>query len=90
MKVGLSPSNAYLIYSRESNHMLASRESFTTLTLSRGLSTDMGFEFQIPTVGRGYIKIQHNDFNNVLNVPSSVENQVVQDEEEAESSTQSI
>ena len=50
----------------------------------------MGCDFQIPAVGRGSIKIHHDVFNNVLNVPSSATKQVVQDEEEAEYSTQSI
>ena len=50
----------------------------------------MGDNSQIPVVGRGSIKIQHGDFKNVLYVPSPIAKQVVQDEEEAESSTQSI
>ena len=50
----------------------------------------MGDEFQIPNVGRSPIKIQHDEFNNVFYVPSPTVKQVVQDEEEEESSTQSI
>ena len=46
----------------------------------------MGCESQIPFVGIGSIKIQHDEFNNVLNVPASAAKQFVQDEEEAESS----
>ena len=68
--------------------MLASKESFTTLTLSGGPSTHMGDEFQILAAGRGYIKIQHEEFKNILYVPSPTTKQFVQDEEEAESSTQ--
>ena len=67
--------------------MVASGESFTTLTLSEVPSTDMGCDFQIPAVGGGSIKIQHDEFNNVLYVSSHTAKQVVQDEEEAESST---
>ena len=70
--------------------MVFSRESFTTLTLSGGPSTDMGCDLQILADGRGSIKIKHDEFKNVLNVPSSVAKQVLQDEEEAESSTQLI
>ena len=62
--------------------MVSSRESFTTLTLSRGPSTNMGCDFQIPAAGIVYIKIHHDEFKNILNVPSYVANQVVQDEEE--------
>ena len=50
----------------------------------------MGCDLQILADGRGSIKIQHDEFKNVLNVPSSVAKQVLQDEEEAESSTQLI
>ena len=57
LKVGLTPSKAYLIDSGASNHMVSSRESFTTLTLSGGPSIDRGCVFQIPTTGRGSIKI---------------------------------
>ena len=70
--------------------MVASKDSFTTLTLSGGPRNDMGCDFQIRVSWRGSIKIQHDDFNNVLNVPSTVAKQVVQDEEEAKSSTKSI
>ena len=59
LKASLTPSKAYLIDSRTSNHMVASRESLTTLTLSRGPSTNMGCDFQIPAARRGSIKIQH-------------------------------
>ena len=50
----------------------------------------MGCDSQIPVVGGGSIKIQHDEFKNVLNEPSSATKQVVQYEEEAESSTQLI
>ena len=62
--------------------MVASMESFTTLTLLGGPSTHMGGDSQIPVVGRGSIKIQHDEFNNILYVSSPTSKQVVQDEEE--------
>ena len=34
----------------------------------------MGYESQIPIVGRGYVKIQHGEFKNVLYVPSLATN----------------
>ena len=83
MKAGLTLSKDYLIYSRASNHMVSSRESFTALTLSGGPRTHMGDEFQIQDIGRGSIKIQHDEFNNVLYVTYPTTKQVVQYEEEA-------
>ena len=47
-------------------------------------------ESQIPAVKRGSFKIQHDEFKNVLYVPSPVAKQIVQDEEEARYSTHSI
>ena len=96
MKVGLTQLKAYLIDSEASNHMVSSRESFTTLTLLGGPITHMGDDSQMHVVGRGCIKIQHGEFKNVLYVPSLAENllyvshmthvvspnQIVQDEEE--------
>ena len=90
LKACLTRLKAYLIDSGAFDHMFSSTESFTTLTLSGIPSTHMRYDFQIPTIGRGSIKIQHDEFKNVLNVPSSIQNQVVQYEEEEESSTQSI
>ena len=43
----------------------------------------MGYESPILAIERGIVKIQHDDF-----VPSTATKQTVQDEEEAESSTQ--
>ena len=58
LHASLTPSKAYLIDSGASNHMVSSRESFTTLTdLSRGPSIHMGDESQIPSAGRGSIQI---------------------------------
>ena len=62
--------------------MVASMESFTTLTLSGRPNTHMGGDSKIPIDGRGSIKIQHDEFNNLLYVPSPTAKQVVQYEEE--------
>ena len=43
---------AYLIYSRASNHMVASRESFITFTLSGGASSHMGDDFKLLAIER--------------------------------------
>ena len=78
LKVGLTPSKDYMIYSGASNHMVASRESFITFPLSGGPSSNMGDEYEIPTIERGSDKIQHDDF-----IPSPTIKQIVEDEEEA-------
>ena len=43
----------------------------------------MGDDSQILVARRGSIKIQHDEFNNVLYVPSPTTKQVIQDEEKA-------
>ena len=42
LKESLSPSSAYIIDSRASNHMVSSKESFSTLSLSKGPNIHMG------------------------------------------------
>ena len=73
-KAGLTSLKAYLIDYGASNHMVSSRESFTTLNLTGGPSIHMVYDYQILVVGRGYVKIQHGEFKNVLYVPSLAAN----------------
>ena len=88
LKVGLTLSKAYLVYSGASNHMVASRESFITFTLSGGPSSHMGDDSKIPVVDKGSEKIQHENFENGLYAPSPTAKKIVErEEEEAESST---
>ena len=54
--------------------MVSSKESFSTLTLSKGPNIHMGDDSQIPAARRGSVKIQHGEFKNVLYVPSLVVN----------------
>ena len=54
--------------------MISSKEYFSTLTLLGGPSIHMGYDCQIPTAGRGSVKIQHGEFKNVLYVPSLAAN----------------
>ena len=74
MKDGLTQLTTYMIDYGASNHMVASGESSSTLTLSGGPNIHMGAYSQIPAVGRGSVKIQHGEFKNVLYVPSLVAN----------------
>ena len=50
----------------------------------------MGDDYKIPVIEKGSNKIKHVEFKNGLYVPSPTTKQNVQDEEEVESSTQSI
>ena len=61
--------HAFLIDSRTSNHMVASRESFSSLQLIDGLSIHMGDDTQIRAEGKGSIKLKHGVFKDVLYVP---------------------
>ena len=53
MKVGFSKSHAFLIVSRASNHMVASKDSFSSLHLINGPSIHMGDDTQIQVEGKG-------------------------------------
>ena len=74
LKVGFSKSHAFLIDLGASNHMLASKESFSSLQLTNGPSIHMGDDTQIQAKGKGSIKSEHGVFKNVLYVPSFTAN----------------
>ena len=57
LHVILSLLKAYVIDSRSSNHMVASRESLITFPLLGGPSSHMGDDSKIPDVERGSDKI---------------------------------
>ena len=65
--------------------MVASRESFITFPLSGGPSSHMGDDSKIPDIEKVSYKIHHYDF-----IPSPTIKQIVEDEEEAKFSSQSI
>ena len=81
----MSLSKAFVIDFGASNHMVASKKSFITFPLSGGPSSHMGDKSKIIYVERGSDKIQHDDF-----IPSPTEKKIVEDEEEADFSLQSI
>ena len=74
LKDGFSKSHAFLIESGASNHMVASKESFSSLKIIDGPSIHMGDDTQIQAEGKGSIKLEHGVFKNVLFVPSLGEN----------------
>ena len=64
----------YIIDSGASNYMVASKESFSTLTLSKWPNIHIGVDSKIPIEVRGLVRAKHGDFKNVLYVPSLVAN----------------
>ena len=70
LKAVFSKSHAFLIDSRASNHMLASKESFYSLKLTDGTSIHMGDDTQIQVEWKGSIKLEHGVFKNVHYVTS--------------------
>ena len=74
LKSTLSPSLAFIIDSGASNDMVSSKESFSTLSLSKGPNIHMGDDSQIPTEGRGSVRAKHGEIKNVLYVPSLAAN----------------
>ena len=54
--------------------MVSSKESISTLTLSKGPNIHIGDDSQIPAEGRGLVRVKHGEFNNVLYVPSHATN----------------
>ena len=70
LKASCSESYAFLTDSGASNHMVASKESFSSLQTIDGSSIHMGDDTQIQAEGKGSIKLKHGMFKDVLYVPS--------------------
>ena len=70
LKASCSKSHAFLIDSRASNHMVASKEPFSSLQLTDGPSIHMGDDTQIQAEGKGSIYLKHGLFKHVLYIPS--------------------
>ena len=65
---------AFLIDSGASNHMAASRESFSSFQSLDGPSIQMGNNSKFQTKGKGSIKLEDGRFKDVLFVPSLASN----------------
>ena len=74
LKASCSTTHAFLIDSGASNHMVASRESFSSLQYFDGPSIHMGNNSKFQAKGKGSIKIEHGNFKDVLYVPSLATN----------------
>ena len=66
MKANCSTIHAFLIDSGASIHMVASKESFSSLQYSDGPSIQIGNNSQIRAKGKGSIKLEHGKFKDVL------------------------
>ena len=65
-----SNSNALLIDSRASNHMMSERDSFSSLETSKSIPIHMGDDSTIISEGQGTVDLENGYFSNVLYVPS--------------------
>ena len=70
MKASCSTAHAFLIDYGASNHMVASRESFSSLQSFDGPSIQMGNNSKVQAKGKGSINLEHGKFKDVLYVPS--------------------
>ena len=64
-----STMHAFLIDSGASNHMVASRESFSSLQSFDGPGIQMGNNSQIRAKGKGFINLEHGKFKDVFVCP---------------------
>ena len=67
---------ALLIDSGASNHMVASKDSFSSLDSESCISIHMGDDSQISSKGKGTIHLEHKKFQNVMYVPSLASNMI--------------
>ena len=69
-----SKSKALLIDYGASNHMMAKRDSFSSLESSKSIPIHMGDDSTIISEGQGTVDLEHGYFSNVLYVPSLASN----------------
>ena len=74
LKAGLPWSTTYFIDFGASNHMVASKDLFSSLSVKEGPTIHMGDDSQIPAIGKGTIRAKHGVFRDVLYVPSLAAN----------------
>ena len=69
-----SKSKALLIDSGASNHMMAKRDSFSSLETGKSIPIHMGDDSTIISEGQGTVDLENGFFSNVLYVPSLAAN----------------
>ena len=65
-----SKPRSLLMDSGASNHMVASKESFSFLDSDNSIPIHMGDDSQIILKGKGTVKLEHESFFDVMYVPS--------------------
>ena len=65
---------ALLIDSRASNHMMESRDSFSSLDTDKSTPIHMGDDSTIILKGKGTVNLEHGNFFYVMYVPSLASN----------------
>ena len=65
-----SKSNALLIDSPASNHMMDNKDSFSSLDTRKTIPIHMGDDSTIISEGQGTVNLEHGFFSNVLYVPA--------------------
>ena len=71
---GTSSSPRFIIDSRDSRHMVSTRDIFSSLDMSKGPPIILGDNSLTKNMGKGRIDIDHGNFNNVLYVPGHASN----------------
>ena len=74
LKACYSSAHVFLIDFGASNHLDASRESFSSFQSFDGPSIQMGNNSKVKTKGKGSVKLEHGRFKDVLFVPSLASN----------------
>ena len=70
-------SQALLINSRDLNHMMAERDSFSSLETGKSIPIHMGDDSTIISEGQGTVDLENGYFSNVLYVPSLAPNLLI-------------
>ena len=71
---GTSSSPSFIIDSRASRNMVSTKETFSSLDMSKGPPIVLGDDSLIDILGKGRIDLDHGKFNNVLYVPGIASN----------------
>ena len=74
LKAGLPRSTTHFIDSGASNHMVASKDLFSSLNINEWTTIHMGDDSQILTTRIGTIRAKHGVFRDVVYVPSLAAN----------------
>ena len=69
-----SKSKAFLIESRALNHIMAEKDSFSSLETGKSIPIHMGDDSTIIFEGQGIVDLENGFFSNVLYIPSLVSN----------------